>query len=30
MKLHHLRNATLFIEIQEKFILVDPMLGEKG
>jgi L-ascorbate metabolism protein UlaG (beta-lactamase superfamily) len=30
MKLHHLRNATLVIETQEKFILVDPMLGEKG
>ncbi|MXS70001.1 MBL fold metallo-hydrolase [Flavobacteriaceae bacterium W22] len=30
MKLHHLRNATLVIETQEKFILVDPMLGKKG
>ncbi|UUV20929.1 MBL fold metallo-hydrolase [Paenimyroides aestuarii] len=30
MKLHHLRNATLIIETQEKFILVDPMLGKKA
>lgn len=30
MKLHHLRNATLVIETQEKFILVDPMLDKKG
>lgn len=30
MKLYHLRNATLVIETHEKFILVDPMLGEKG
>ncbi|VFB03177.1 MULTISPECIES: hypothetical protein [Chryseobacterium] len=30
MKLYHLRNATLVIETQEKFILVDPLLGEKG
>lgn len=30
MKIHHLRNATLVIETNEKIILVDPMLGEKG
>jgi len=30
MKIHHLRNATLVIEIEDKFILVDPMLGKKG
>lgn len=30
MKLHHLRNATLIIEVGEQFILVDPMLGNVG
>lgn len=30
MKLYHLRNATLVIECNNKFILVDPMLGKKG
>lgn len=30
MKIHHLRNATLVIESNEHFILVDPMLGPKG
>jgi L-ascorbate metabolism protein UlaG (beta-lactamase superfamily) len=30
MKIHHLRNATMVIESIDKFILVDPMLGEKG
>jgi len=30
MKVHHLRNATMVIESGDKFILVDPMLGEKG
>jgi len=30
MKIHHLRNATLVIEVGDKFILVDPMLGEAG
>lgn len=30
MKIHHLRNATLVIEVGDKFILVDPMLGEIG
>lgn len=30
MKIHHLRNATMVIEAKEQFILVDPMLGEKG
>ena len=30
MKIHHLRNATFVIEAGEKFILIDPMLGDKG
>jgi L-ascorbate metabolism protein UlaG (beta-lactamase superfamily) len=30
MKIHHLRNATLCIEVNEQVILVDPMLGKKG
>ncbi|KGK28664.1 MBL fold metallo-hydrolase [Cellulophaga baltica] len=30
MKIHHLRNATMVIETKNEFILVDPMLGEKG
>lgn len=30
MKLYHLRNATLIIESEDKYILVDPMLGKKG
>lgn len=30
MQIHHLRNATLVIETDEKVILVDPMLGKKG
>ncbi len=30
MKLHHLRNATMVIETNDKVILVDPMLGKKG
>ncbi len=30
MKIHHLRNATMVIESDDKFILVDPMLGKKG
>lgn len=30
MKLHHLRNATLVIETQDKVLLVDPMLGDQG
>ncbi len=30
MKVHHLRNATFVIESKDRFILVDPMLGEKG
>jgi L-ascorbate metabolism protein UlaG (beta-lactamase superfamily) len=30
MKIHHLRNATMIIEIENHFILVDPMLGNKG
>lgn len=30
MKIHHLRNATFIIEHGNNFILVDPMLGDKG
>ncbi|WP_305952847.1 MBL fold metallo-hydrolase [Emticicia oligotrophica] len=30
MKVHHLRNATMVLEIANKVILIDPMLGEKG
>ena len=30
MRIHHLRNATMVIETNEKVILVDPMLGAKG
>lgn len=30
MKIHHIRNATLVIEVNDKFVLVDPMLGAKG
>ncbi|MGR5092140.1 MBL fold metallo-hydrolase [Vibrio maritimus] len=30
MKIHHLRSATFVIESGEHFILIDPMLGEKG
>ena len=30
MKIHHLRNVTFVIEAEDKFILVDPMLGKKG
>jgi L-ascorbate metabolism protein UlaG (beta-lactamase superfamily) len=30
MKVHHLRNATMVLEIADKVILIDPMLGEKG
>lgn len=30
MKIHHLRNATLIIETQDKHIMVDPMLSEKA
>ncbi|MGL4630042.1 MAG: MBL fold metallo-hydrolase [Leadbetterella sp.] len=30
MKIHHLRNATMILEVGEKVILVDPMLSEKG
>lgn len=30
MKIHHLRNATIIIEANDKIILVDPMLGSKG
>lgn len=30
MKIHQLRNATLIIESEDKYILVDPMLGAKG
>lgn len=30
MKLHHLRNATLILELENHRLLVDPMLGPKG
>lgn len=30
MNIHHLRNATMVIETNDKVLLVDPMLGEKG
>ncbi|WP_299617235.1 MBL fold metallo-hydrolase [uncultured Tenacibaculum sp.] len=30
MKIQHFRNATLTIEIDDKVILVDPMLGDQG
>ena len=30
MRIHHLRNATFVIESGEHYILIDPMLGEKG
>lgn len=30
MKIHHLRSATFVIEANNNFILVDPMLGQKG
>ncbi len=30
MKIHHLRSATFIIESDDKFILIDPMLGAKG
>ncbi len=30
MKIHHIRNATFVIESGPQFILVDPMLGQKG
>ncbi len=30
MIIHHIRNATLIIESQDKMILVDPMIGKKG
>ena len=30
MKIHHIRNATFVIESKENFILIDPMLSNKG
>lgn len=30
MKIHHLRNATMVVEIGARKLLVDPMLGRKG
>lgn len=30
MKIHHLRSATFVIESNDKIILIDPMLGDKG
>jgi L-ascorbate metabolism protein UlaG (beta-lactamase superfamily) len=30
MKIHHLRNATFVIESGDHYILIDPMLSQKG
>ena len=30
MKIHHIRNATMIIEVNNHFILVDPMLGPQA
>jgi len=30
MKIHHLRNATFVVESEGKYILIDPMLSDKG
>ena len=30
MKIHHIRNATMVLETNDKVILIDPMLGAKG
>ena len=30
MKIHHLRSATFIIESNNHFILIDPMLAQKG
>ncbi|MBW1297762.1 MBL fold metallo-hydrolase [Aquimarina litoralis] len=30
MKIHHIRNATMVIETNDKVILIDPMLSKKG
>ena len=30
MKLHHIRNATFVIESKQNYILIDPMLSNKG
>ncbi len=30
MKIHHFRNATMTIEVNDKAILVDPMIGPEG
>ncbi len=30
MKIHHLRNATCVVEVNNHFLLIDPMLGPKG
>lgn len=30
IKIHHIRNATMVIEIKDDVLLVDPMLSEKG
>jgi L-ascorbate metabolism protein UlaG (beta-lactamase superfamily) len=30
MKIHHLRNATMVIETDDQFILVDPMIGPEA
>ncbi|MCX2745558.1 hypothetical protein OO013_16880 [Mangrovivirga sp. M17] len=30
MKVHHIRNATMIIEFDDNYLLIDPMLGPKG
>ena len=30
MNIHHIRNATFIIESKDRYILIDPMLSEKG
>jgi len=30
MRIHHIRNATFVIESNDKYILIDPMLSDKG
>ena len=30
LKIHHLRNATMVLEMEKEVILIDPMLGDQG
>ncbi|MCQ0111496.1 MBL fold metallo-hydrolase [Zhouia amylolytica] len=30
LKVHHIRNATMVLEMQDQVILIDPMLGDQG